>query len=214
MRHPARKSKPKATSSTGTLDLITTEPADFFRQQLGKALSNQKVKADPSTEHYLVDLLLRFMISDNLYAVGEDGSKHEEVLALLMSDAVNAPDIVLRTRGFQRVGDISLYTAGFFADSLARKIVDVDYYIGMGRTAYGTLASMGHSQRVYNELAQKFAKFVDILGEVSSTTGTNDPKNILRLYELWLKTRSERAERTLKEAGIIPNKNLKGDWRQ
>jgi hypothetical protein len=54
--------------------------------------------------------------------------------------------------------------------------------------------------------------FVDVLAEIGSRSGNQDPKNILRQYELWLKTRSERAEKNLKDAGIIPNKGVKGDW--
>jgi len=36
----------------------------------------------------------------------------------------------------QRLGDTALFIAGVFADSLNRKLVDVDYYVAMGGTAY------------------------------------------------------------------------------
>ncbi|MBI3556501.1 MAG: hypothetical protein HY074_09585 [Deltaproteobacteria bacterium] len=158
---------------------------------------------------------MRFMSTDNLFASDEKGGKREEVLALLMGEALATTDVSVKQRSLRRLGDISLYTAGFFQDSLARKVVDVDYYIGMGRSAYGSLATTGLDlffQKVFMDLSQHFHRFVDVLCEVSESSGTKDPKNILRLYELWLKTRSERAEKTLKEAGIIPNKLVKPDW--
>ena len=37
------------------------------------------------------------------------------------------------------LGDFSLFTSGFFSDSLSRRAVDVDYYVSMGEFAYGSL---------------------------------------------------------------------------
>ena len=62
---------------------------------------------------------------------------------------------------------------------------------------------------VFTQLSEGFNKFVDVLGEVSSSSLITDTNSILRSYELWLKTGSERAENQLKEAGIIPNKRIK-----
>jgi hypothetical protein len=53
---------------------------------------------------------------------------------------------------------------------------------------------------------------VDVLAEISDKTSPKAEKDILRLYELWIKTRSGRAAKALQEAGIVPNKTLKKDW--
>ena len=34
-------------------------------------------------------------------------------------------------------------------------------------------------------------------------------KDILRIYEVWVRTRSERAAKALQEAGIVPNETIK-----
>lgn len=194
---------------------VVKEATDFFKARITEALDNQKVAIHPNTEFYLVDLLTRFISSDNLFTVDENGARRQEVLALLFGAAMSSPSAGEKQRGLRRLGDVSLYTAGFFQDSLARKIVDVDYYIGMGRNAYGSLAADGRDalfQTVFSELARQFHRFVDVLGEVSAADGAKDSKDILRQYDLWLKTRSERAEKKLKQAGIIPNKLVKPDW--
>lgn len=197
---------------------LVSEPTDFFKQQVTKALESQKVRIKPETEFYLVDLLSRFMFAENLFATDETGAKREETLALLFQEAMDAADLSRKSQGLRRLGDVSLYTAGFFSDHLSTKIVDVDYYIGMGRNAYGNLAQIGLGaafQQVFADLAQNFHRFVDVLAEVSESalaSNMKDAKNILRLYELWLKTKSERAEKSLKEAGIIPNNLVKPDW--
>ena len=45
-----------------------------------------------------------------------------------------------RQRALQRLGDVSLFIAGFFARSFARKLIDIDYHIAMGGNAYSSLA--------------------------------------------------------------------------
>ena len=105
------------------------------------------------------------------------------------------------------MGDVSLYLAGYFQESFNRKLVDVDYYIDMGGSAYRQVAIRSGAailQKLYCELAERFAVFVDVLAEVSEKTLPKTEKDILRSYELWMKTRSERAAKTLQGAGILP----------
>jgi len=191
---------------------IVTQPSEFFRQEVSEALQSQKVKVGPATEFYIVNLLNQFMHAENFFAVRENGEKEAEVLALLLAEAMAEVDKERRVHGLRRLGDVSLYTAGFFGDSLSRKVVDIDYYIGMGRNAYGSIAHSGadaRSQKIFVELAESFHRLVDVLAEISETAMNFTAKDVLRLYEVWLKTKSERAEKRLKDAGIIPNNLLK-----
>lgn len=194
-----------------SLSLIT-QPEEFFKQKVSTALKNQKVNVDQNTEFYLVNLLNHFMHAENYFIRNENGEVKEEVLALLLGETLSSPDVTKKQEGLKRIGDVSLYTAGFFSDSLMRKVVDIDYYIGMGKNAYANLAGMGtHSsfRKIYSELADRFPKFVDVLAEISVSSGTNDAKNLLRLYELWIKTKSERVEKQLRELGIIIPQDIK-----
>ena len=58
---------------------------------------------------------------------------------------------------------MSLFIAGFFARSFARKLIDIDYHIAMGGNAYSSLAdSMQRSASgrgiaaIYTQLAGNF----------------------------------------------------------
>jgi hypothetical protein len=111
----------------------------------------------------------------------------------------------------QRIGDVALFTAGFFADSLAGKPVDIDYYINMGGTAYGSLSDVirGTTRgqalvNVYCELAGKFQKLVDVLHEVRDGAGQSSDVDVLRTYEIWRKTGSKRAAALLRQSGVYP----------
>jgi len=191
---------------------IVEEPNEFFKDKIATALEKQRLSVDQNIEFYLVNLLYQFMFAENLYAQDDKGNPREEVLAVLFTTELSAEDGDFRNAHLRRLGDVSLYTAGFFSDSLNRKVVDIDYYIGMGKSAYTSLAqipSLGAKKHIFSELGKRFHKFVDVLQDVSESTGNKDPQNILRIYELWLKTRSEKAEKSLKEAGIIPNAAIK-----
>jgi hypothetical protein len=55
---------------------------------------------------------------------------------------------------------------------------------------------------VYAELSHKFMPMVDALGEVSDTGRVFSEADILRLYEIWLKTGSPRARAQLGKLGV------------
>lgn len=175
-------------------------------------MSRQKVAATPETEVYLVNLLNYFMTADHLYPVDAQGNRRDEPLAFRLKEALDSPEVEAQRVLFRQVGDASLYLAGYFQDSLTRKLVDVEYYIGMGGTAYQHVAArVGDAplQSLYGELAHKFSYFVDVLAEVGEKTQPRGEKDLLRLYDLWLRTESERAAKKLQEAGIVPNASLK-----
>jgi hypothetical protein len=109
------------------------------------------------------------------------------------------------------LGDVSLFVAGFFARSFARKLIDIDYHIAMGGNAYSSLAdTMQRSvsgrcvAAIYAQLAQKFQRLVDALNEISETSYRHSDADILRLYEIWMKTGSARAHGLLKQLGVQP----------
>src|SRR5436309_2011161 len=194
---------------------LVSQPQDYFRELVTDAMGKQNVLAQPETEFYLVNLLNQFMTTDRLYSRDGQGGAREEALALMVKDALEASQPSEQSALFRQVGDVSLYVAGFFQDSLARKLVDVDYYIGMGGTAYQQVAARAEEntlRTIYLELAEKFSRFVDVLAEISDQTRPRTEKDLLRMYELWVRTRSERAAKALQEAGILPNETIKKDW--
>ena len=128
----------------------------------------------------------------------------------LQPDLVQPQDVAIRV-GMRHLGDVSLFVAGFFAQSFARKLVDIDYHIAMGGRAYGTLADnlrgtlRGQAiAAVFLELAQKFQRLVDVLNDVAEMAYTHTDRDILRLYEIWLKTGSPRAYAILQRLGVAP----------
>jgi hypothetical protein len=186
---------------------LVAQPQEFFRELVTDAVGRQSVAIQPETEFYLVNLLHQFMIADQLFP--------QEPLALMVKEALEQPRAEAQRSMFRKVGDVSLYMAGYFQDSLNRKLVDVDYYIDMGGTAYAQVAARVEepaSREMYEELAEKFGKLVDVLAVVSDQTQPKSETDLLRMYELWVRTRSERAAKALQDAGILPNDTLNKNW--
>ncbi len=187
---------------------------EYFKDALHAALVNQHLSVEGETEHYVVNLLTLFARSEALFDLTPEGLRLKP-LVVMLSEAMEAGSRAERNRGLQRLGDVSLFIAGFFAQGFARKLIDIDYHIAMGGRAYGTLAAAlsggecaPHRGRalalVFAELAEKFQVMVDALNELSESAYVHTDKDILRLYELWLKTGSRRSFRLLMRLGIEP----------
>src|SRR5205814_7855929 len=161
---------------------------DFFRDLLARAIENQRAQVQPFTELYLVNLPHEFLASEALYGQSEDGTWQQKPLAFLLKEALEEAGVA-RVRLLRRLGDTSLFVSGFFPDSLARRssLADVDYYIAMGGRAYSSLGA-----GVWEELSAKFRLLVDLLNEVSERTLHSTNAGLVRLYERWLKTGSDR----------------------
>ncbi len=59
---------------------------------------------------------------------------------------------------------------------------------------------------MYEELAEKFPRFVDVLAQVRKRTSINElgaTPDVGRLYESWLKTREEWIEKKLRALGVL-----------
>jgi hypothetical protein len=190
-----------------------TNLREYFHDALHGALERQHLSVEDQTEHYVVNLLTLFARTDALYEQqpgSSDRGTRLKPLVVMLTEALEAPTPSDRHRGLQRLGDVSLFIAGFFSQSFARKLVDIDYHIAMGGRAYGALADGLARTRsrvlgqVFAELAVKFQPMVDALNDISETSYKHSDKDILRLYEVWLKTGSKRSFDILKRLGVDP----------
>jgi hypothetical protein len=193
---------------------------EFFKDAVHGALSRQQLTVDDQTEQYVVNVLTLFARSEALYDRTPEGPRLKP-LALMLAEALEAPTAGDRQRNLQRLGDVSLFVAGFFARGFAAKLIDIDYHIAMGGQAYAALAdglARGKGRvlgNVFGELAAKFQPIVDALNEVSDSAYTHTDRDILRLYELWMKTGSKRCYELLKRLGVAPTaggRALAGGW--
>jgi hypothetical protein len=184
---------------TARLDL--TAPRAVFAELLAGAVEHSPLPPTPVAIAYLIDLL-----EERVREPGRPGCAlgAEEVLA-----ARGAPGAV-RLLGLRRVGDGALFEAGFFAESLSRAPFGAAPTCQAGRLAYGALsaalaglaAEPGWSL-LYEELADRFGDFADLLAEVGERTRGGAQPRVESLYARYLATGSHRDRRLLLSLGAL-----------
>ncbi|MFO1463228.1 MAG: hypothetical protein U1F66_05585 [bacterium] len=185
----------------------TTAIEEHFLEEVRGAFQKQRLNAHPHTEFYLVRLLSDFSRRDNLF--GQAGSEDTPLAILYLESLQNGGLEGLRT--IKKIADFALYISGFFQDSLHRQNIDLDYYAAMGGSAYRRLHSGARETglgeafcETFLELSDRFLSFVDVLAEISERSNLCRDSDLLRLYEKWLCTGSERLKQKLAEFGIHP----------
>lgn len=188
--------------------IAASDVKTFFHESLASAMANQHLHAREDTVAYVVNMLAGFTRTDRLYEWAQ-GSYSIRPLALLFGEAVEARTAKHRQHALRRLGDVALFIAGLFADSLKRKVVDVEYYVSMGGTAYGCLSEAIRSSNatdaggaVFEELSENFTGFVAALEEVGDNTRITDDADVIHWYDTWARTGSKRAARILRRYGI------------
>ena len=175
-------------------------PVEFFKAEVEAALERQRVRTSEWTAFYLVQLLAGYVSISR-----PAGLTADEPLGVRLARSLQAEG-QRRREGLREVGDASLFLAGFFADSLNRRLVDIDYYVSLGGFAYSRLAAADSEafSEVFGEMAEKFVPLVDVLSDISERAALSTNRDLLRLYERWLKTGSARNGALLAQQGIVP----------
>jgi hypothetical protein len=174
---------------------------EFFRELVADTLSQRRLKVRDDTEFYLVNLLAEQVVRSE----EPTGEADDEPLVFILKRALEASQHE-RWRQLKRLGDTALFVSGFFGDSLSRSLVDVDYYIAMGERAYDTLSEEPRGLRsthaLFGELARRFTQFVDLYAEIAELSDLHSSRGLIRMYERFLLTGSQRVAERLRERGV------------
>ncbi len=189
--------------------VISGSLKEFFRLMVGEVVKRQQVSLEEVTEFYVVNLLSDYAQAERLFDAEIEGRRDIEPLALLYHRALRQ-ERDERIRTLRRLGDVSLYTAGFFNQSLKDRVVGADYYVNMGRTAYAAVAELSASfAGVYQELCQKFSTLVEVLEEISARgLAANGAQGQLQVFDRWQRTGNERLQAVLLDVGMLPKGRL------
>jgi len=178
----------------------------FFHEVVEDAIRARRVEATEGATRYLVSLLTDYAKPDV-----RAGETLERPLAFLLDEAMHTLDLGERFERLRTVGDGVLYGCGFFGDHFEARGVDQSYLVGIGTTAYrnaGSLLRPGSEPQLdlFGELSEKFGTFVQVLAEVANSTvamGVASSQSVVKLYERWLKTRSDRLADALATHGFV-----------
>jgi hypothetical protein len=176
-------------------------PRSLFAELVAGALDQTGSPPTPVAVAYLIDLLAERVREPERSAPGIDGA------ALFASPGETDAVRLVRLRG---VGDAALFAAGFFGASLVRAPFGSAPIREAGRLAYNALsaalagltAEPGWSW-LYEELADRFGDFADLLAEVGERARRESPPPLHGLYRRYLATGSARDRHLLLGLGAL-----------
>jgi hypothetical protein len=200
-------SQPKAIA-------LSTSISQYFQEVIDDAIRGRNVEATEAASSYLVGLLCDYARPD-----AEAASTLSQPLTFLLRDALDAAGSE-RFRRLRTLGDGVLYALGFFAGHIEGRGIDRGYVITVGSSAYEHAAAMlrlgagrAGSSDVLAELAAKFEHFAEVIGDVadgSMASNARDDGSVVKLYERWLRTGSQRLAEALGEHGLVPTRGAGG----
>ncbi|MCA9603024.1 MAG: hypothetical protein KC417_13415 [Myxococcales bacterium] len=191
---------------------LTANISGFFHERLAAALDRHGLRVTPSTEAYLVQLLVEF--GSTPLADGWEGTLVERLAV-----ATRIPEPSERFRRFRDIGDRTLYTCGFFLDHLEHRGLSKGYVVAMGGRAYVEAGALARRPSVpvergladvYPELADKFERFTGVFDDIRECTALRTPQDIVRVYERWKRTGSQLLAERLEEEGVFPQQTKRG----
>jgi hypothetical protein len=177
---------------------IVTEPTATAQWQLlvSEAAADCDCTLDQELESYLVFLLMRFSSRPEMA---------QSVLALEFLQAIRSQG-GLRKEQLRDVGDQCLLYSGLYPKRASRRLVNIRYYVDLGRASYEQIASsiqQGYTH-VYERLSEYFVLLMDILQAMRELDGRRT-MDLLTLHELRDECGSRRARRILnQDCCVVP----------
>jgi hypothetical protein len=187
-------------------NVLLITPEQHFNELLKEACDKLDFKIAAASQSYILNLLKFYIDSRNLYSpfIDETMEKPPETFAELYLTALNLESP--KNKEYMKIlADRALYLSGFFGESLQKKSVDIDYYMGIGASAYQNLATWTKEETtsiIYSQFSNQFTRYVNLLSYMSDKSAIQSEQNILKLYERYVQTGSQAVREKLNALGL------------
>ncbi len=186
----------------------------FFVTEIEAAEEKLQLKLEPHSKLYLIHLLKHLSESEDFFY---SDIIQDKPLGVVLLEAVHK-NVFEKTRDLKAVGDLSLIFSGLYPDFLTRRLVDIDYFINLGKRSYHLLSDTYSSYkskqelfRLYSQLVEDFLNLIEILTEISSELHFMDYPDVTKALARWEKTRVRKYLEILKEYKLTPMKTYLDD---
>jgi len=194
-----------------TIDIRKSNLFDFFSYEIENASASQRTGLSREAHVYLANMLVELGDPGRLFP--ED--KPNTLAGMHLSAGTASPEEAVRL--YKELGDYALCVGGYFADSLERKTVGIEYYADMGGSAYNRVAALstatghfGQLSGLFEELSDAFRACLGVLSQLGDSGRPKRSKDLGRLYERWLTTRDAHSYSQLTAMGVFPTEPHSG----
>ena len=184
---------------------------EYFSKVIYRESKNLLPPLSEAVIHYLTQLLVYFSESNRLFKL-QHNAFSLPTLALLYQDVHNATNSHRRNASLRELGDSSIFIGALFFEHFAKKEIHKDYFIGMGSSAYSSLADYDYGNKeLFYELAEKFPKLLQIVANVCALELNYKAEEVFSLLERWQQSKDPMLRKQLHAIGIAP---LEFDYQQ
>ena len=162
---------------------VVKSPEEFFNELVERVSEDKTTSLNDQLKFYLVSLLSENIKPEMLLKKNEKHPYADEPLAIIFQQSQLELD-EKRKQMLKYVGDYSLYVAGFFQESLNRKIVSPDYYVCIGGQAFNVLSSISKQKnlsQLYYDIFNNFVDLLFMLRNISKITAPINNQYVLKL---------------------------------
>lgn len=161
--------------------LVTSGNALALWQETVKQAENRcAVILGQNLESYLVSLLMEY-------------SHKPEIVKQLFAAAFLEAQQMHNNHSLQKVGDQCLLFAGLFPHATEKRLVKINYFVDLGRSAYISISNTAND--LFSSLAYQFVVLMDVLQSIRPHPDLLP----LQAYEQWHELGSQRALKILQE---------------
>ena len=181
---------------------VYAQPSDYFQELITQAAQDTQKSSRKESVQYLASLLNDFLKARTEALNLSTFDNLTPSLALMEAGALATGN---QFRLYKKIGDVSLFVSGLFLNALARSMLDLDYYKTIGEKGYHLAHTVSAEQTLketFLDLSLNFLSYIEILHHVSTVIGLSGNKNLLYIYDQWIKTQSEFFERILRARGF------------
>jgi hypothetical protein len=136
--------------------------------------------------------------------------KEDKTLAETLLEAVHQT-IFEKIRNLKALGDLCLLFGGLYPEYMTKKLVDIDYFINIGKHSYNLISDTYKNNTskydlymLYSKLTEEYLKLINILTEISDELSFLDRDNLYKSFKRWEKTGIKKYSEVIKSNNIIP----------
>ena len=136
--------------------------------------------------------------------------KEDKTLAETLLEAVHQT-IFEKIRHLKALGDLCLLFGGLYPEYMTKKLVDIDYFINIGKHSYNLISDTYKNNTskydlymLYSKLTEEYLKLINILTEISDELSFLDRDNLYKSFKRWEKTGIKKYSEVIKSNNIIP----------
>ena len=179
----------------------------FFVDEIEAAEERLHLRLGTHSKLYLLHLLKRLSQNEDFFY---SNIIQDKPLGIVLLEALHK-NLFEKTRDLKAVGDLSLIFSGLYPEFLTRRLLDIDYFIDLGRRSfhllsdtYSSYSSKQELFQLYSQLVADFISLIEVLTEISNDLNFMDSSDISKALYRWQKTRIRKYLEIIESNNIIP----------